>query len=599
MLPLSSEHSATSSPEHPALPEHASPSSTGLSNDGDGNPPKRSWLRIIILVLLIGGIGGFVVYRIRTNNPAAQQAAAGGGRRRGGGAAGQIIPVAFDVATLKTMPISLTALGTVTAYNTVTLKSRVDGQVVRVNFTEGQRVKKGQLLIEIDPAPYRAALAQAQGNLARDQANAALATVQAQRYEQLYAAGVVSKETNQTQEATAGTSVGTLAGDRAAIQAAQVNVDYTRITSPIDGIVGLRQVDIGNIISAASSTGLVVITQVNPIAVIFTLPEDHLPEVFEHMKGGHKLVAEAWDRSNSTLLATGTLLTVDNQIDTTTGTAKLKAVFENKDNALYPNQFVNIHLTLENRPNSLVIPAAAIQTGSQGSFVYVIDRTKGQLPAAPAGGAAGAGGARAGGAAAGGAAAPAGGTPPANATAGAGAPGAGGGGTGGGGGRGAGRGGRGGGNLGPQMNYPAVVTQVVTESTQGTDVILKSGLQPGQQVITDGTEKLQDGSRVIPRPSDAMVAARAAKNAPAARPANPNPGAGEFSNGKGGDVDPAMMHHGKGQGGGAAAGGDAAAGGHHHDQGGGGNGAAGGGQGAANGAGGHHHKQDGSAPAAQ
>lgn len=539
------------SSSHPALPDHASPSSTGLTNDASQHPeePKKrgSWLRVLILILVVGGAIGFVVYRIVTNKP---KEAAGPGGRRGGGA-GQIVPVAFDVATLKTMPISLQALGTVTAYNTVTLRSRVDGQITRVNFTEGQRVKQGQLLIEIDPRPYAAALEQAKGNLVRDQANAVYAQAQAQRYNQLYQAGVVSKESTQTQESTAGQAVGTLAADKAAIDAAQVNLNYTRITSPINGVVGLRQVDVGNIVSASSTTGLVVITQVQPIAVIFTLPEDQIPQVFSHMRGGQKLVAEAWDRSNSQKLATGSLLTVDNQIDTTTGTAKLKAVFPNEGNELYPNQFVNIHLILENRPNSLVIPAAAIQTGTGGSFVYLIDRTKGQANPVAGGGAAGAGrggngGGRNGGGNAngGGANAPAGGantaagpgSPDANASGGAGGQ----------------RPGQASGGARPSnQNFPVQAVPVVVDSTQGTNVILKSGLKAGDQVVTDGQEKLQPGSRVIPRPSDDMQAARKAAQTADAQKNNPNPGAGDFSNGHDSDLSPAMTH-GRAQGQGVA-----------------------------------------------
>ncbi len=503
-----SEHSSSS--QHPAsLPEHASPSSTGLPNDAAQHPeePKKrgSWLRVLIIILLVGSAIGFVVYRIVTNKP---KEATGG--RRGAAGPGQIIPVAFDVATLKTMPISLQALGTVTAYNTVTLRSRVDGQITRVNFTEGQRVKQGQLLIEIDPRPYAAALEQAKGNLVRDQANAVYAQAQAQRYSQLYAAGVVSKESTQTQESTAGQAVGTLAADRAAIDAAQVNLNYTRITSPINGVVGLRQVDVGNIVSAASTTGLVVITQVQPIAVIFTLPEDQIPQVFQHMRGGKSLVAEAWDRSNSQKLATGSLLTVDNQIDTTTGTAKLKAVFQNTENELYPNQFVNIHLVLENRPNSLVVPAAAIQTGNGGSFVYRIDRSKGQAnPTAGAGGKGGGKGAKGGEAPAPGSSMPTSqsdSAKPAGAKASA-------------------------GTRGSNQNFPVEVVQVAIDSTQGTNVIIKSGLKPGDQVVTDGQEKLQPGSRVTPRPSDDMVAARKAAQSGGAQPVAANPGAGDFSNG--------------------------------------------------------------------
>lgn len=524
-----SEHPASS--QHPALPEHASPSSTGLPNDASQHPEEQkkrnSWLRVLIIIVLVGSAIGFVVYRIVTNKPKE----AGPGGRRGGGA-GQIVPVAFDVATLKTMPISLQALGTVTAYNTVTLRSRVDGQITRVNFTEGQRVKQGQLLIEIDPRPYAAALEQAKGNLTRDQANAAYAQAQAQRYSQLYAAGVVSKESTQTQESTAGQAVGTLAADRAAIDAAQVNLNYTRITSPINGVVGLRQVDVGNIVSAASTTGLVVITQVQPIAVIFTLPEDQIPQVFQHMRGGKSLVAEAWDRSNSQKLATGSLLTVDNQIDTTTGTAKLKAVFQNTENELYPNQFVNIHLVLENRPNSLVIPAAAIQTGNGGSFVYRIDRSKPQANPTAGGAAGGKGGGK--GAKGGEAPAPGSSMPtsqsdsskPAGAKASA-------------------------GTRGSNQNFPVEVVQVAVDSTQGTNVIIKSGLKAGDQVVTDGQEKLQPGSRVTPRPSDDMVAARKAAQAGDTQPVAENPGAGDFSNGKDGDNSTAPgAGHKHGQGGG-------------------------------------------------
>ncbi len=615
MLSSSSEPTDASSHETPALPEHASPSSTGLPNDAAQHPAPRksSWLRIVVLILLIGGAIGFVTYRIVTNKPAP---AAGAGRR--GGGANAIVPVSFDVVQKRTIPISLTALGTVTAYNTVTLKSRVDGQIIKVNFQEGQHVREGQSLIEIDPKPYQATLSVAQGNLARDQANAALAQVQATRYNQLYAAGVVSKESNQTQEATAGTSVGTLASDRAAIQQAQVNLNYTHITSPISGIVGLRQIDVGNIVTAASSSGLVVITQVQPIAVIFTLPEDSIPAVFEHMRGGHKLVAEAWDRANTVKIATGSLLTIDNQIDTTTGTAKLKAVFDNADSALYPNQFVNIHLVLENRANSVVVPAAALQTGNNGSFVYVIDRTQPQT-ASPPNGAAGAGAAASGGRRGSGAnggatgSAPAGGSGGGNTGAdsqggGAVSNAAAGGATGSGGGTGSGTGTgaaaaagqgaggrRGAGGGGAQTNYPVRVVNVVVDTTEGTDVIIKSGLQPGQQVVTDGQEKLQDKSRVIPHPSADIVAARQARAAGGTPPPPSDPDAGAFSNGRGSDLDPTAgtpgAHHGRHGPGdaGAAGAGTTSTGGHHNGSG--QNPASSGAD--AGQAGGHHRRQPG------
>lgn len=485
------EHSVFA--EHPALPAHASPASTGLADDASQHPapgqgtapspaPRRSsWLRTVIILLVVALAVGFVVYRIRTNKAADQQQASGARAM-----ANRPVPIAYDVVQQRSIPVYLNALGTVTAYNTVTLKSRVDGQITRVNFREGQRVSQGQLLIEIDPRPYQATLAQAQGNLARDQANAANATVQAQRYNQLYAAGVVSKEQAQTQESTAGQATGTLEADRAAIQSARVNLGYTRITSPITGLVGLRQVDIGNIVAANSSTGLVVITQVEPISVIFTLPEDQLPQVFERMRGGRHLTVEAWDRGNQKKLATGSLLTVDNQIDTTTGTAKLKAVFDNHDNALYPNQFVNVRLILENRQNAVTIPAAALQTGNGGSFVYVVDM---QHPISPeqtqatANAADNAGRQNRGRAT----------TQQASSSSG-GADGSGAGGPSGG------RRGGGGGAM-RQTSYPVLKRPVVVDLTQGTVIVIRSGVRPGERVVTDGEEKLTERSKVIPRPS--------------------------------------------------------------------------------------------------
>ncbi len=542
--PTTSEHhDLHASPEVHALPEHASPASTGLPDDasqrpGPDTPKKSSWLRILILLLVILSAAAFVVYRIRTNKKEDQKQAQGAAA-----AANRAVPVAYDVVQQRAVPIYLQALGTVTAYNTVTLKSRVDGQIVRVNFREGQRVRQGDLLIEIDPRPYQAALAQAQGNLTRDQANAANATAQQQRYNQLYSAGVVSREQAQAQESTAGQATGTLEADRAAIQAARVNVAYTRITSPITGIVGLRQVDIGNVIQASSTTGLVVITQVEPISVIFTLPEDQLPAVFERMRGGHQLMAEAWDRNNTHKLATGALLTVDNQIDTTTGTAKLKAVFNNTDGALFPNQFVNIRLVLENRTNAITIPAAAVQTGASGSFVYVIDMQH-PIAAQPSSGKP---------AAANGAAAPpvadSAGTPTgasgsstpstdtgttagtAQTT-----------------GKGSGRGGAAGGS---RDSYPVRATPVVIDLTQGNLVVVRSGVKPGEHVVTDGEEKLKDGSKVQPRPAATVDSGAPAMGnaavAPSLHPASGNTRSlrtptSSFNNGKDGDRDGPPTH---------------------------------------------------------
>lgn len=435
-----------------------------------------SWLRkLTLLVLLLAAAAlGYWKY---TGNKKDEAAAAD----KTAAQSNRAIPVTVAAVQSRTMPIYLTALGTVTAYNTVTVKSRVDGQLLSVNVREGQAVRQGQVLAMIDPRPYEAAVAEAEGQLAKDQAAADLARAQAGRYTALYQAGVVSRESEQTQQSTAGASVGTLAADRAGIQAAKVNVTYTRITSPINGVVGLRLVDAGNIVHASDVGGLLVVTQLQPIAVIFTLPEDQLPQVMKGVRAGQKLVVEAYDRSQATKLATGTLLTVDNQIDTTTGTVKVKAVFDNKDGALFPNQFVNVRLILEQRQNSLVIPASGLQSGQGGSFVYLVK------PCAPAGcpklenddsamvGGGGAAGGKGKGKAGSGRA---GGARPAA--------------------------GAGGGaeeeRAGPPKKpYYVDNVPVTVDLTEGSQVILKSGVNPGDQIVVDGQEKLKRYSKVDPK----------------------------------------------------------------------------------------------------
>ena len=332
------------------------------------------------LVVLLAAAGVFGSFKIQSNNRDVADLAA-----RSTAQANRPVPVGTATVVAKPMPIYLTALGTVTAYNTVTVKSRVDGQLMSVDVREGQHVAQGQVIAMIDPRPYAAAVAQAEGQLAKDQATADYAKAEAERYKALYDAGVVSKDSQQVQVSSAGQSAGALDADRAAIQAAKVNVAYTKIASPINGVVGLRQMDAGNIVHAADTTGLIVVTQLQPIAVIFTLPEDQLPTVIRTMKAGRKLVVEAYDRSETTHLGTGTLLTLDNEIDTTTGTVKAKAVFDNKDGALFPNQFVNVRLVLEDRPDSVVMPAAALQSGSSGSFVFLVHPGAPPKPAADEG----------------------------------------------------------------------------------------------------------------------------------------------------------------------------------------------------------------------
>jgi multidrug efflux system membrane fusion protein len=418
---------APNRPSTPASPEE--PAGSGW----------RKWIVVLGIALVVGA----AIWKIRNNSQELQATAA---RME---AAGDVpTPVQVAAVQRKTMPIYLTELGTVTAYNTVTIKSRVDGQLMRVNVREGQAVRQGETLVEIDPKPYQAALEQAEGQLVKDEANAQNAKAEAARYTALLEAGVVSKESQQAQISTAGQAEGSIAADRAAIQAAKVNLGYTKIVSPIDGVVGLRQVDAGNIVHAADTTGLIVVTQLQPISVIFTLPEDQLPEVLKLTRGGSKLVVEAYDRSQTTHLASGSVLTIDNQIDTTTGMVKVKAVFDNRDRSLFPNQFVNVRLILQQKRDAVVIAAAALQTGSQGNFVYLLKH--GRPPVDPI----------------------------------------------------AMKNSLGSGVVADQntkASYYVEARPVKVELTEGAQVILSAGVEQGDMVVVDGQEKLKNGSGVVPR----------------------------------------------------------------------------------------------------
>jgi len=291
----------------------------------------------------------------------------------GPGLGGQAVSVTTAVAKVGVAPVTLSGIGTVTPLQTVTVKSRVDGELVSVRFEEGQLVKEGELLAQIDPRPFAALLEQYQGQLAKDTAILENAKADLARYDNLAKKDMLAGQTKDTQLSLVHQYEGAIRTDKALIDNARLQLEYSRITAPVTGRVGLRKVDAGNMVKAADTGGLCVITQVAPISVLFTLPEDQLPAVLSRFRAGEKLSVAAYDRTMARKLATGTLGNVDNQIDATTGTVKLRAVFANADEALFPNQFVNAELLLEERKNVILIPAAAVQHGPKGARVYVVD----------------------------------------------------------------------------------------------------------------------------------------------------------------------------------------------------------------------------------
>ncbi len=326
--------------------------------------PGRLWrgLAIGLLILLVlAGIGWLVASR-----QAAQPA------RTGRGAGTAPVPVSVAPAEKGDVPIMFNALGTVTPLATVTVRTQINGQLTQIAFQEGQLVHKGDFIAEVDPRPYQAALDQAQGTLLRDQALLRNAEVDLQRYRTLAAQDSIARQQLDTQEALVRQYQGTVKADQATVDNARLNLNYCHIVAPVTGRVGLRQVDQGNYVQVSDANGIVVITQVQPITAIFTLPEDTLPSVLRRLRGGATLQVTAFDRSQRTKLATGTLTTIDNQIDTSTGTFKLRAQFENEDEGLFPNQFVNAQLLVDVLHDSVVVPTAAIQRGAPGTFVYAV-----------------------------------------------------------------------------------------------------------------------------------------------------------------------------------------------------------------------------------
>lgn len=340
-----------------------------------GDKPKKRGFIWLLFFALVAAVAAYAVYKAGQPGQIVQNnggRGGSGGRGRGRGAFGPT-PVSTQPARLGSMPVYDNGLGTVTAYYTVAVKTRVDGQLMQVNYKEGELVHKGDIVAVIDPRPFEVQLHQAEGTLARDTANLNNARRDLERYQGLVKQNAVPQQQVDTQAATVEQLQGTVQQDSAAVDNAKLQINYANVPAPITGRVGLRLVDPGNIVHASDQGGLIVITQIQPITVLFTLPERQLPEVVAKLNAGKKLLTEAWSPDNSKKIADGYLLTVDNQIDSTTGTSKMKAVFDNHDLALFPNQFVNIHLLVNTLCNQVMVPNVAVQSGQQGTFVYVVD----------------------------------------------------------------------------------------------------------------------------------------------------------------------------------------------------------------------------------
>jgi multidrug efflux system membrane fusion protein len=337
------------------------PSTWGRVKRWSGDNPRLSRVVWIVLGLAILALVIWTIYPKPAVNNRFNQGAQ---------------PVGVATAVNAPIRITLNALGTVTPLATATVRPQVGGLLTKLYFTEGQMVKAGDLLAQIDPRPYQAALDQAKGQLARDQANLINAKVDLARYQALAAQNAISGQQVATQGALVRSDAGVVEADQANVETAAINLGYTRIVSPVEGRAGLHQTDVGNIVQAGQATGVVVVTELSPMSVVFTVPEDNISQVMGRVSQGAVLEVDAWDRSQTTQIASGKLATVDNVVDPTTGTVKLRAMFDNTDNKLFPSQFVNIRLLVDTLPNQTVVPVAAIQRGAGGTFVFIVSPDK-------------------------------------------------------------------------------------------------------------------------------------------------------------------------------------------------------------------------------
>jgi multidrug efflux system membrane fusion protein len=440
-----------SAPAPPAAEEARPPPVVPVEPDElpatDDAPRRRGSRGLLWLIVLAVVVAAVVWYVLR------HQQAATPGRT----IAGAPMPVGTATVQKGDMPITVAALGTVTPLATVTVKTQIAGQLTAIGFQEGQMVAKGDFLAQIDPRPYQVALEQAQGQLAKDQAALANAEVDLQRYKTLVAQNSVARQILDTQAATVAQDKGTVQADQAAVDTQKLNLVYAHIIAPVGGRVGLRQVDAGNYVQTSDANGLVVITQLQPISVIFTVPEDNLPAILTQIHANKTLDATAFDRTGTTQLEAGQLATIDNQIDTATGTAKLRAQFPNATLNLFPNQFVNVQLRVDTLQNTSIVPSSAIQRGAPGTFVYLV-----------------------------------------------------------------------------KPDNTVSVQAVTLGPSNGEQVAVTKGLDPGQVIVTDGADRLKDGAKVDIVPPAGQTPGQPGQNPPKTRGQGQQPGQGQQQRSNGG-----------------------------------------------------------------